>query len=68
MINLKQKLLTIEEINSLKQYCLMQGDSPWNLSSFSNQVANKIYQQVIDNEQNNSLNTKSDYSSDIKLT
>jgi hypothetical protein len=25
-----------------------------------------VYQQVIDNEQKNSLNTKSDYSSDIK--
>jgi hypothetical protein len=27
----------------------------------------KFHQQVIDNEQKNSLNTKSDYSSDIKV-
>jgi hypothetical protein len=45
---------------------LTQGDTPWNPSSFSDQVADKIYQQVIDNEQKNSLNTKSDHSSDIK--
>jgi hypothetical protein len=43
---------------------LTQGDTPWNPSSFSDQVADKCSQQVIDNEQKNSLNTKSDYSSD----
>jgi hypothetical protein len=42
-------------------------DTPWNPSSFSDQVADKFYQQVIDNEQKNSLNTKSDNSSDIKV-
>jgi hypothetical protein len=46
---------------------LTQGDTPWNPSSFSDQVADKFYQQVINNEQKNSLNTKSDYSSDIQL-
>jgi hypothetical protein len=46
---------------------LTQGDTPWNSSSFSDQVADKFYQQVIDNEQKNSLNTKSDHSSDIKV-
>jgi hypothetical protein len=46
---------------------LTQGDTPWNPSSFSDQVADKFYQQVIDNEQKNSLNTKSDHSSDIKV-
>jgi hypothetical protein len=46
---------------------LTQGDTPWNQLSFSDQVADKFYQQVIDNEQKNSLNTKSDYSSDIKV-
>jgi hypothetical protein len=40
---------------------------PWNPSSFSDQVADKFYQQVIDNEQKNSLNTKSDHSSDNKV-
>jgi hypothetical protein len=60
-------LPTTEEVNLLKQYCLTQGDNPWNSSSFSDQVSDKLYQQVIDNEQNNSLNTKSDYSSDIKV-
>jgi hypothetical protein len=31
------------------------------------QIADRFYQQVIDNEQKNSLNTKSDNSSDIKV-
>jgi hypothetical protein len=63
------QLPTTEEINSLKQYCLTQGDTPWNLSSFSDQVADKLYQQVIDNEQKITLNIlpKSDNSSDIKV-
>jgi hypothetical protein len=67
MIHFKHRLLTTEEINSLKQYCLTQGNTPWNPSSFSDLVADKFYQQVIDNEQKNSLNTKSDHSSDIKV-
>jgi hypothetical protein len=29
MIHFKHRLPTTEEINSLKQYCLTQGDSPW---------------------------------------
>jgi hypothetical protein len=67
MIHFKHRLPTIEEINSLKQYCLTQGDTPWNPSSFYDQVADKFYQQVIDNEQKNSLNTKAYHSSDIKV-
>jgi hypothetical protein len=46
---------------------LTQGDTPWNPSSFCDQVAEKLYQQVIDNEQKNSLNTKSDNYSDINV-
>jgi hypothetical protein len=46
---------------------LTQGDTPWNPSSFSDQVADKFNQQIIDNEQKNNLNTKSDHSSDIKV-
>jgi hypothetical protein len=67
IIHFKHRLPTIEEINSLKQYCFTQDDTPWNLSSFSDQVADKFYQQVIDNEQKNSLNAKSDHSPDIKV-
>jgi hypothetical protein len=67
MIHFKHRLPTTEGINSLKQYCLTQGDTPWNPSSFSDQVADKFYRQVIDNEQKNSLNTDSDHSSDIKV-
>jgi hypothetical protein len=67
MIHFEHRLSTTGEINSLKQYCLTQGDTPWNPSSFSDQVAYKFYQQVIDNAQKNSLNTKSDHSSDIKV-
>jgi hypothetical protein len=64
MIHFKHRLPTTEEINSLKQYCLTQGDTPWNQSSFSDQVAGTFYQQVIDNERKNILNTKSEYSSE----
>jgi hypothetical protein len=46
---------------------LRQGDTPWNPSSFSDQVADKFYQQVIDNKQKNSLNTKSDHYCDVKV-
>jgi hypothetical protein len=67
MIHFKHRLPTTEEINSLKQYFLTQGDTPWNPSSFLDQVSDKFYQQVIDNEQKNSLNTKSDHSSDNKV-
>jgi hypothetical protein len=67
MIHFKHRLPTTEVISSLKQYCLTQGDTPWNPSSLSDQVADKLYQQIIDNERKNSLNTKSDDSSDIKV-
>jgi hypothetical protein len=50
MIYFKHRSPTTEEINSLKQYCLTQGDTPWNPSSFSDQVVDKFYQQVIDND------------------
>jgi hypothetical protein len=43
MIHFKHRLPTTEEINSLKQYCLTQRDSPCNLSSFSDQVADRLY-------------------------
>jgi hypothetical protein len=46
---------------------LTQGDIPWNPSSFSDQVAETFYQQVIDNEQENKSNTKFDYSCDVKV-
>jgi hypothetical protein len=61
----KYRLPTTEEVNSLKQYCLTQGGTPWNPSSFSDQVSEKFYQHVIDHEQKNILNSKSDFSSDI---
>jgi hypothetical protein len=48
MIHFEYRLPTTEEINSLNQYCLTQGDTPWNPSSFSDQVADKVYQQVIE--------------------
>jgi hypothetical protein len=67
MTHFKHRLPTTEEINSLEQYCLTKGDTQWNPSSFSDQVVDKFYQQVIDNEQKNSLNKKSDHSSDIKV-
>jgi hypothetical protein len=43
MIHFEYQLTTTEEINSLKQYFLTQADTPWNLLSFSDQVADKFY-------------------------
>jgi hypothetical protein len=48
MIHFKHRLPTTEEISSLKQYCLTQGDTPWNPSSFSDQFSDTFYQYVID--------------------
>jgi hypothetical protein len=42
MIHFEHRLPTTEEINSLKQYCLTQGDTQWNPSSSSDQVAEKF--------------------------
>jgi hypothetical protein len=53
MIHFKHRLPTTEEFNSLKQYCFTQGDTPLNPSSFSDQVADKFHQQLIDNEKKN---------------
>jgi hypothetical protein len=44
MIHFKFRLPTTEVINSLKHYCLTQIDTPWNPSSFSDQVVDKFYQ------------------------
>jgi hypothetical protein len=67
MIYFKHQLSITEEFSSLKQYCLTKGDNPWNRSTFSDQVSDSFYQQVIENEQKKILNTKSDYSSGIKV-
>jgi hypothetical protein len=53
MVPLKHRLPTQEEFTSLKQYYLTQGDTPWNSSSFSHQVADKYDKQVIDTDFNN---------------
>jgi hypothetical protein len=56
MVHFKHRLLTQEELTSLKHYCLTQSDTPWNPSSFSDQVADKFCKQVIDTD-SNSANT-----------
>ena len=50
MIHFKHRIPTSEEVGSLKQYCLTQGETPWNPSSFSDQVADRFYQLVIAHE------------------
>jgi hypothetical protein len=50
MIHFKHHLLTKEDIMSLHQYCLTQGDAPWNPSAFTDQVADVFDKQVIDME------------------
>jgi hypothetical protein len=47
-----------EEIMSLQQYCLTQGDTPWNPSTFTDQVADVFYKQVIDTESYNANSMK----------
>jgi hypothetical protein len=53
MVHFKHRLPTVEGMSSLKQYCLTHDDTPWNPSSFSDQMADKVYQQVIDTESYN---------------
>jgi hypothetical protein len=43
MIHSRHRLPTTEEISTLKQYYLTQGDAQWNPSSFSDQVVDKFY-------------------------
>jgi hypothetical protein len=38
MIHFKHQLPDTEAVNSLKQYCLTQGNTPYNPSSLSDQV------------------------------
>ena len=66
MVHFNHRLPTYDECESLKRYSLTQGDIPWNPSAFSDQVADKFYQQVLIHEQvSTSLNSKSELSSDI---
>ena len=57
MIRFRHRLPTTEEV-VLKQHCLTQGDAPWNLSLFSDQVADNFYQQVIDTDSYNASSKK----------
>jgi hypothetical protein len=50
MIHFRHRLPTKKEFTSLKQFCLTQGDTPWNPSSFTDQVADKFHKQVVDTE------------------
>ena len=64
MVHFKHQIPTFEEVESLKHYCLTQGETPWNPSSFSDQVADEFYQQVIAHEKHNAnLNSKLNQSS-----
>ena len=58
MVHFKHRLPTKEEFTSLKQFCLTQGDTVWNPSSFSDQVADEFYKQVIDTESYNANSLK----------
>jgi hypothetical protein len=39
MVHFKHRLPTVEDMSSLKQYCLTHGDTPWNLSSFIGNIS-----------------------------
>ena len=59
MVHFKHRIPSSEEVGSLKQNCLTQGETPWNPSSFSDQGADKFYLQVIAHEKHNeNLNSK----------
>jgi hypothetical protein len=68
MVHFKHQISTSEEVGSLKQYCLSQGKTTWNPLLFSDQVADKFYQQTIAHEKYNAnLNSKRNPSSDSDL-
>jgi hypothetical protein len=50
IVHFKHRLPSKVEFTSLQQYCLKQGDTPWNPYSFSDQVAAVFCKQVIDTE------------------
>ena len=52
-VHFKHRLPTADDMSSLPQYCSTHGDTPWNPSSFSDQMEDKFYQQVIDTESYN---------------
>jgi hypothetical protein len=53
MVHFKRRLPTKEEIMSLQHYYLTQGNTKWNPSAFTDQVADVFYKQVIDMESYN---------------
>jgi hypothetical protein len=57
MIQFRHSIPTIDQIAELKQYCLTQGNAPWNAFSFSDQVTDKFSQQFIDTESYNASST-----------
>jgi hypothetical protein len=50
MVNFEHCLPNKEEFKSLQNYCLPQGHTPWNPSSFSDKVAGVFYKQVTDTQ------------------
>jgi hypothetical protein len=58
MVHFNHRLPAKEDMMSLQQYCLTQGDTPWNPSTFTDQVADVFYKQVIDTESYNANSMK----------
>jgi hypothetical protein len=58
IVHFKHRLPTKEDMTSLQQYCLTQGDTPWNRTTFTYQVADVFYKQVIDTESYNANSMK----------
>jgi hypothetical protein len=57
MDHFRYSLSNTDEITSLKKYFSNQGDATFNPSSFSDQVADTFYQQIIDTENYNTSST-----------
>jgi hypothetical protein len=47
MVNFKHRFPTKEDFKSLQQYCLTQGDTSWNPSTFTAQVADVFYNKSL---------------------
>jgi hypothetical protein len=50
MVHFKHRLPSKENMMSLQQYCLTQEDTTWNPYTFTDQVADVFYKQVIDTD------------------
>jgi hypothetical protein len=59
MIHFKHQLPNDEGVNSLKQYCLSKGESPWNPLAFSDQIVDNYHRRFLGEKKKVNINQKS---------